>query len=225
MPPLHRAVFLDRDGVLNAPLVRDGKPYPPAHLGEFVLLEGVREACADLRAAGFLLVVATNQPDVGRGTQTRAAVEEMHAHLARELPLDRIEVCYDPGGGLPSPDRKPAPGMLLRAGGGALDRPRRFLHGRRPVARYRLRRGGGLHHGFHRPRLLRRKLRARSRTSAAQICARRRIDSVIHRLAVDKKYSDRSLCVLRSSTWERCKSEWLARASVIRSKSESAWHA
>lgn len=115
MPPLHRAVFLDRDGVLNAPLVRDGKPYPPADLGEFVLLEGVREACAGLRAAGFLLVVATNQPDVGRGTQSRAAVEEMHAHLARELPLDRIEVCYDPGGRLPSPDRKPAPGMLLRA--------------------------------------------------------------------------------------------------------------
>lgn len=112
---MRRAVFLDRDGVLNAVVVRDGKPYPPAYLGEFVLLEGVREACADLRAAGFLLVVATNQPDVGRGTQSREAVEEMHAHLARELPLDRIEVCYDPGGGLPSLDRKPAPGMLLRA--------------------------------------------------------------------------------------------------------------
>src|SRR4051794_23667312 len=113
MPP-QRAVFLDRDGVLNAAMVRDGKPYPPAHVGEFVLLEGVREACADLRAAGFLLIVATNQPDVGRGTQSRAAVEEMHAYLRREVPLHGIEVCYDPGGGVPSPDRKPAPGMLLR---------------------------------------------------------------------------------------------------------------
>ncbi|HEV7403346.1 MAG TPA: HAD-IIIA family hydrolase [Chthoniobacteraceae bacterium] len=112
---LHRAVFLDRDGVLNAAVVRDGKPYPPAHVGEFILLEGVREACADLKAAGFLLIVATNQPDVGRGTQTRATVEAMHDHLQRELPLDRIEVCYDPGGGVPSLDRKPAPGMLLRA--------------------------------------------------------------------------------------------------------------
>ena len=115
MPTLHRAVFLDRDGVLNAAVVRDGKPYPPANLAEFILLDGVHEACADLHAAGFLLIVATNQPDVGRGTQTRAAVEEIHAHLQRELPLDRIEVCYDPGGGIPSADRKPAPGMLLRA--------------------------------------------------------------------------------------------------------------
>jgi D-glycero-D-manno-heptose 1,7-bisphosphate phosphatase len=115
MSPLRRAVFLDRDGVLNAAVVRDGKPYPPAGLREFVLLDGVREACAELHAAGFLLIVATNQPDVGRGTQSRAAVEEMHAYLQRELPLDRIEVCYDPGGGVPSADRKPAPGMLLRA--------------------------------------------------------------------------------------------------------------
>lgn len=110
-----RAVFLDRDGTLNAPVVRDGKPYPPATVAEFTLLPGVAAACMRLKQAGFALVVATNQPDVGRGTQQQTTVEAMHDLLARLLPLDRIEVCYDPGHGEPSALRKPAPGMLLRA--------------------------------------------------------------------------------------------------------------
>lgn len=112
---MQRAVFLDRDGVINRPVVREGKPYPPASLAEFELLPGVAEACAKLKDAGWLLVVATNQPDVGRGTQRREEVEAMHAAMGERLPLDRVEVCYDPGQGQPSEFRKPAPGMLLRA--------------------------------------------------------------------------------------------------------------
>ena len=112
---MKRAVFLDRDGVINRAVVRDGRPYPPASVAEFELLPGVAEACAELKAAGFLLVVATNQPDVGRGTQRREDVEAMHAKMCAALPLDRVEVCYDPGQGQPSEFRKPAPGMLLRA--------------------------------------------------------------------------------------------------------------
>lgn len=114
---LKPAVFLDRDGTLNAPLIRDGKPYPPGSANEFVLLEGVTENCERLQAAGYVLVVVTNQPDVGRGTQTRESVEAMHAKLRLLVPsITRIEVCYAPGGEtLPSPDRKPAPGMILNA--------------------------------------------------------------------------------------------------------------
>lgn len=111
---MRRAVFLDRDGVLNRAVVREGKPYPPATLAEFKLLPGVMEGCRQLKEAGFLLVVATNQPDVGRGTQTREVVEAMHRELIKWLPLDGIEVCYD-GGAAPSEFLKPAPGMLLRA--------------------------------------------------------------------------------------------------------------
>jgi len=112
---VRRAVFLDRDGVINRPLVRNGKPYPPASIAEFEILPGVEEACARLKVAGWLLVVATNQPDVGRGTQRREEVEAMHAAMGERLPFDRVEVCYDPGQGQPSEFRKPAPGMLLRA--------------------------------------------------------------------------------------------------------------
>ncbi len=110
------AVFLDRDGVINRALVRDGKPYPPASLDEFEILPGVAEACAKLKAAGFLLVVATNQPDVGRGTLSQAVLDEIHAEMRRRLPIDRVEVCTHPGKGASDCDcRKPRPGMLLRA--------------------------------------------------------------------------------------------------------------
>lgn len=114
---MKRAVFLDRDGVINRPIVRDGRPYPPIRIEEFEMLPGVAEACARLKSAGFLLIVATNQPDVGRGTLACETVEAIHAKMSAALPLDRIDACYDAGTahGQPSEFRKPAPGMLLRA--------------------------------------------------------------------------------------------------------------
>jgi D-glycero-D-manno-heptose 1,7-bisphosphate phosphatase len=121
LQPPRPAVFLDRDGTLNRQIIRDGKPYPPNTLAEFELFPGVPAACAALAAAGFILVVATNQPDVGRGTQSAAVVASMHAHLLALVPsLTRIEACYAPGTAhsphLPAdPRRKPAAGMLLDA--------------------------------------------------------------------------------------------------------------
>lgn len=111
-----RAVFLDRDGVINEPKVIEGKPYPPLTPAEFVILPGVVEACSMLKAAGYLLIVATNQPDVGRGTLKMQTVETIHEHMRQALPLDRVEVCYHPGQGKSQCDcRKPSPGMLLRS--------------------------------------------------------------------------------------------------------------
>ncbi len=113
---LKPAVFLDRDGTLNVQIVRDGKPYAPDNLADFRLYDGVQEACKALKAAGFALVVATNQPDVGRGLVPKETIESMHARLREWVPeIDRIEVSYDPGRGVPSSRRKPEPGMLLDA--------------------------------------------------------------------------------------------------------------
>ena len=117
-PVARRAVFLDRDGVLNRPVVRNGQPYPPSHVEDFELYDDVAEGCARLKAAEFLLVVITNQPDVGRGTQSRDAVEAMHVKMQSALPsLDCIEICYHAGEryGEPCDCRKPRPGMILRA--------------------------------------------------------------------------------------------------------------
>jgi D-glycero-D-manno-heptose 1,7-bisphosphate phosphatase len=113
------AVFLDRDGTLNVPAIRDGQPYPPSTLEEFQLYADVPSACRTLHDAGYVLVVATNQPDVGRGTLAASCVEAMHARLQTLVPeIARIEVCFAPGQGRDHPEnhrRKPEPGMLLDA--------------------------------------------------------------------------------------------------------------
>lgn len=109
-----RAVFLDRDGVINEAIVRDGKPYPPASVGETVITEGAEEALKRLKDRGFLLIVVTNQPDVRRGTTRQDAAEAIHVFLSRELPLDDVFVCYHD-----ELDRcacrKPRPGLILDA--------------------------------------------------------------------------------------------------------------
>jgi transaldolase len=110
-----RAVFLDRDGVINRTIVRGGKPYPPADLSELFILPGVREALERLRRAGFKLIVVTNQPDVARGTQTCQTVEALHAALlAQGLPIDSFQTCYHDDADACN-CRKPAPGLLLEA--------------------------------------------------------------------------------------------------------------
>ncbi len=124
-----RAVFLDRDGVLNRSVIREGKPYPPASPEELEILPGVAQALAELKQTGFLLICVTNQPDVARGTQRRETVEAMNATLRSALPLDEIVVCYDDGD---SPRRKPNPGMLLEAADRhGIDLPNSFMVGDR----------------------------------------------------------------------------------------------
>lgn len=106
-----RAIFLDRDGTLNQAVVQNGKAYPPASVDDFELLPEVAQAIAALKAEGFLLIVVTNQPDVGAGRQTLEIVEAMHVKLRSLLAIDDIRVCYhteeDRCG-----CRKPAPGMI-----------------------------------------------------------------------------------------------------------------
>jgi len=111
------AVYLDRDGVLNRPVVKNGLPYPPLSLAEFELYPEVYSVCERLKAAGYLLIVATNQPDVGRGTLAKERVDEIHGFLREQLPLDEVVVCFHGGEsyGQPCPCRKPLPGMLTES--------------------------------------------------------------------------------------------------------------
>jgi D-glycero-D-manno-heptose 1,7-bisphosphate phosphatase len=129
-----RAVFLDRDGVINRPIVREGLPYPPRTLEQFEILPGVPEACQRLREAGFLVIIATNQPDVGRGTLGRSKVEEIHAAMLARVPIDHVFVCYHAGEafGESCDCRKPKPGMLLTAAGDfGIDLAQSFMIGDR----------------------------------------------------------------------------------------------
>ena len=111
---MNRAVFLDRDGVINEAVVRDGRPLSPSSIGDVRLRPGVAEAIRRLRRAGFLIVVVTNQPDVGKGLVRREAVEAIHAELRRRLPIDDIKTCYHVDEDRCA-CRKPKPGLLLEA--------------------------------------------------------------------------------------------------------------
>ena len=112
--PAKPAIFLDRDGVLNEAILRDGRPYPPFDLSELVITNGARAALKELKREGFLLIVVTNQPDVARGKTNRANVAKINAQLAAILPLDAIEVCkHDDNEQCDC--LKPKPGLILRA--------------------------------------------------------------------------------------------------------------
>ena len=121
-----RAVFLDRDGVLNqAPA--------PRSLAELQVLPGVPEALRLLGDARFLRIVVTNQPDVARGRTTRELVEQINRALAQALPLDDVLTCFhDDADGCDC--RKPRPGLLTRAAAAhGIDLPASFLVGDRGV--------------------------------------------------------------------------------------------
>ena len=108
---MRRAVFLDRDGVVNRAVLRDGLPHPPATLADVRLLPGVRQACHDLHDAGFLLIVVTNQPDIARGAAAAEQIEEIHRLLKRYLPIEDIKMCpHDDAAQCAC--RKPKPGLL-----------------------------------------------------------------------------------------------------------------
>ena len=109
-----KAVFLDRDGVINNAVIRDGKPYPPSGLDEVTINEGVVSSLRALHDMGYLLVVVTNQPDVSRKRITRESVESINNFLKENLPLDEIKVCYHDNHDQ-CDCRKPKPGQLLEA--------------------------------------------------------------------------------------------------------------
>jgi len=111
---MRRAVFLDRDGVINRAIVREGRPYPPSSLLELEILPGVFAALQSLRDANYLLIVVTNQPDVARGFVSQDVVVELNEYLLSSLPLDEFKTCYhDDGDGCKC--RKPLPGAIIEA--------------------------------------------------------------------------------------------------------------
>ena len=111
---MNRAVFLDRDGVINKSLFTDGLPEPPKNLKSLEILSGVETALKELKQKGFLLIVVTNQPDVSRGTTSIQEVRLINRFLSNRLPIDKFYVCAHDEKDFCA-CRKPKPGMLLDA--------------------------------------------------------------------------------------------------------------
>jgi D-glycero-D-manno-heptose 1,7-bisphosphate phosphatase len=109
-----KAVFLDRDGVLNEAIVRDGKPFSPMTVAEVIVPPDVPGGLSRLRQSGFRLIMTTNQPNIARGLQSREAVHAINQYLRETLHLHAVEICeHDNADDCDC--RKPKPGMLLRA--------------------------------------------------------------------------------------------------------------
>jgi D-glycero-D-manno-heptose 1,7-bisphosphate phosphatase len=107
-----KAVFLDRDGVINKALVVNDKPYPPANLMELQILPNVERALSNLRKYNYKLIVVTNQPDVARGKVLLETVNEINSYLQKVLSIDEFFCCFhDDSDNCKC--RKPKPGGIL----------------------------------------------------------------------------------------------------------------
>jgi D-glycero-D-manno-heptose 1,7-bisphosphate phosphatase len=110
----NKAFFLDRDGVINKTIIKEGKPYPPSNLKELKICEGVEEGLKLLKSKGFFLIVVTNQPDASRGKTSIDKIKAINNHLMKLLPLDEINTCFHDNKDNCS-CRKPQPGMILNS--------------------------------------------------------------------------------------------------------------
>ncbi|OXE37655.1 MAG: D,D-heptose 1,7-bisphosphate phosphatase [Phenylobacterium zucineum] len=107
-----RAVFLDRDGVVNAITKRNGVPASPRTPDELRIESDAPGTVRFLKRAGFKVFVVTNQPDVRRGLMSGASLDAIHAKLATAVPVDDIADCrHDNADNCHC--RKPKPGLLL----------------------------------------------------------------------------------------------------------------
>lgn len=109
-----KAIFLDRDGVINKAVVIDNKPYPPSSIREMEILPGVKKGIELLKKEGYYIFVVTNQPDVARGKTAIEKVQEINSFLEKELFIDEVYCCYHDGKEGCS-CRKPKPGMIIDA--------------------------------------------------------------------------------------------------------------
>ena len=111
---MNKAIFLDRDGVINEAQLRDGKPFPPNNINELILIPKVIDALYLLKNSGYLLIVITNQPDVIRGKAEKETVAIINESLRKQLPLDDVYTCYHDDNENCN-CRKPKPGNILEA--------------------------------------------------------------------------------------------------------------
>lgn len=108
------AVFIERDGILSKALVERQHPVSPITMDQFHLNTEVAPLLHELKAAGLLLIVTTNQPGISRGYQSRRQLDRMHQSLRAAFPIDDLLVCPHEDADR-CPCRKPKPGLLIEA--------------------------------------------------------------------------------------------------------------
>ena len=111
---MNKAVFLDRDGVINKAIIRNEKAYSPMNLSEFVFVQDIAEQINKIKDAGYYVIVVTNQPEVARGNIDVHELDKMTKNIKDNLPVNQVLVCpHDDADNCSC--RKPKPGMLFDA--------------------------------------------------------------------------------------------------------------
>lgn len=111
---IYRAIFLDRDGVIVKPKVKNRKSYAPIAFKDFKIYKNIKKKILLLKKLGFKIIVITNQPDVENKKISLKLINKMHRYLSKNLFLDGIYTCVH------SQDsncecRKPKIGLFLKA--------------------------------------------------------------------------------------------------------------
>ena len=115
MKKIKKAVFLDRDGVLNKPIKIDSKvSRPPWEIEEIYIYEIAYKLVEIIKKSGYLPIVVTNQPDIGRGDVDSKLINLINKNIMQRLKIEYYFIC--PHGNDNECDcRKPKPGMLINA--------------------------------------------------------------------------------------------------------------
>ena len=109
---LRKAIFLDRDGIINHSLIENGKPIAPHSMSDFSLMDGVEHLIEKLSGLGYLIFIVTNQPDVARGKLRKSEIKKMHEFMCEKIKIDDVMVCYCEEG-IDCPCYKPSPYMII----------------------------------------------------------------------------------------------------------------
>ena len=109
---MNSAIFLDRDGVVNYPIIRNNKPYAPLILSELKIIPEIKRVIDFFKLKQFKIFVITNQPDVARGKANKDEIEKINASILSQLSIDEISTCYHDNQDQ-CECRKPKPGAFM----------------------------------------------------------------------------------------------------------------
>lgn len=109
----NKAVFFDRDGIINKVIIENKVARSPRKISEFKLNLKIKKYLEYFKKKNYYNIIVTNQPEVKKDLVKRKTVLFFHSQIQKKLPIDKIYVCYDISNR--SFFRKPNPGMLLKA--------------------------------------------------------------------------------------------------------------